>query len=81
MCLLVKEQAFERLETPILVQVLISLIRSFRTGSSRELTFKTLLGRTGVMKIYNLFNASTLGEIRKLAGRLLIEALHDCYAN
>jgi hypothetical protein len=33
------------------------------------------------MKIYNLFNASPLGEIRKLAGRLLIEALHDCYAN
>jgi len=35
------------------------------------------MGRVGVLKVYSMFNNSALGEIRKLAGRLLIESLHS----
>lgn len=39
------------------------------------------MGRAGVLKIYTMFNNSQLGEIRKLSGRLLIEALHSNNTN
>ncbi len=47
----------------------------------REKIFKHLLQRAGVLKINNMFNYAPLGEVRKLAGRLLVECLHGHTAN
>lgn len=58
---------------------------SFRTLRSkeyqREKVFKQLLGRTGLLKVYQMFNNSSISEIRKLSGRLLIEGLYQSSSN
>ena len=45
------------------------------------MVFRKNLGRSGVLKIFTLFNHSPLGEVRKLCGRLVIEALRDSFSN
>lgn len=44
---------------------------------TREKFFIQSLGSLGVLKVYSMFNQGSVGEIRKLAGRLLIECLYS----
>ena len=40
-----------------------------------------MMGQKGLLKIYSLFNNSKASDVRKLAGRLLCEALHKSPKN
>ena len=48
---------------------------------SKEQILQRLLGQSGLAKIYALFNTSKTSDVRKLAGRLICEALYSSTSN
>lgn len=48
---------------------------------AKEFILQELLGEKGVRKIYQLFSTSKTADIRKLAGRLICEALFNNLSN
>ena len=79
---LVNEPAFERLDASMISFCVTQIIRHLRLASlSKEHILQKLLAEPGLTKVYSLFNASRASDVRKLAGRLLSEALYKSPSN
>lgn len=74
---IIKEPAFEKLESNIISFCLSQVIKSTRLKAKTKFEIvHDLLQKQGIIQIYKLFNSSKVADHRKLAGRLLCEV---CY--